>query len=59
MGESVKSKNRTAQENELLCKTIAYNITVLIHTMVEMGVAPDFCPIDAKEIVSVRTPDLN
>ena len=41
-GESVKSKNRTAQENELLCKLIAYNITVLIHSMFELGITPDF-----------------
>ena len=40
-GESVKSKNRVAQENELLCKIIAYNITVLIHEMIEMGADPD------------------
>ena len=36
-GESVKSKNRIAQENELLCKIIAYNITVLIHEMVQLN----------------------
>ncbi|MBI2078191.1 MAG: transposase [Euryarchaeota archaeon] len=42
LGESLKSKNRVAQENELLCKIVAYNITVLIHEMFENGVAPDF-----------------
>ncbi len=36
-GESVKSKNRIAQENELLCKIIAYNITVLIHEMIQLN----------------------
>jgi transposase len=36
-GESVKSKNRVAQENELLCKIIAYNITVLIHEMIQLN----------------------
>jgi transposase len=36
-GESVKSKNRIAQENELLCKIISYNITVLIHEMVQLN----------------------
>jgi len=40
-GESVKSKNRIAQENELLCKIIAYNITVLIHEMVSLGNPPE------------------
>jgi transposase len=32
-GETLKSKNTTAQVNELLCKIIAYNITVLISSM--------------------------
>ena len=41
-GESVKSRNRVAQENEMLCKIVAYNITVLIHSMFEMGINPDF-----------------
>jgi hypothetical protein len=36
-GESVKSKNRVAQKNELLCKIISYNITVLIHEMVQLN----------------------
>ena len=41
-GESVKSKNRIAQENELLCKIIAYNITVLIHEMVQLNGTSEF-----------------
>ncbi len=41
-GETLKSKNRLAQENELLCKLIAYNITVLIHEMFENGITPNF-----------------
>ena len=39
-GETIKSKNRVAQENEMLCKIIAYNITVLIHAMYELGINP-------------------
>jgi transposase len=42
-GETIKSKNRIAQENELLCKIIAYNISVLIHSMYELGITPNFC----------------
>ncbi|MEA3202379.1 MAG: hypothetical protein QOI63_45, partial [Thermoplasmata archaeon] len=30
-------KNRVAQTNELLCKILAYNLTVLIHEMHENG----------------------
>ena len=41
-GENIKSKNHVAQENEMLCKIIAYNITVLIHAMFELGVSPKF-----------------
>ncbi|MBU1196976.1 transposase [Candidatus Micrarchaeota archaeon] len=41
-GDTLKSKNPKAQENELLCKLIAYNITVLIHEMHELGIKPDF-----------------
>lgn len=37
-GETLKSKNRIAQENELLCKVLAYNLTVLIHETYENGV---------------------
>ena len=41
-GEHLKSKKWVAQGNELLCKILAYNITVLIHEMYESGVQPDF-----------------
>ena len=42
LGETIKSKNKTAQINELLCKIIAYNITVLIQEIHELGIKPDF-----------------
>ncbi|MBN1896670.1 MAG: transposase [Candidatus Aenigmarchaeota archaeon] len=41
-GDKLKSKNWTAQVNELLCKFIAHNIVVLIHEMHELGVSPSF-----------------
>lgn len=41
-GETLKSKNRIAQENELLCKFIAYNLTVVIHEMFELGIKAEF-----------------
>ena len=40
-GNSLKSKNLIAKKNELLCKAIAYNITVLIHEMLERGIKHD------------------
>ncbi len=41
-GETLKSKNPTAQVNELLAKIIAYNLTVVIHEMYENGIEPRF-----------------
>jgi transposase len=44
-GETLKSKNPTAQVNELLAKIIAYNLTVVIHEMYENGINPEFLQI--------------
>jgi transposase len=41
-GETLKSKNHVAQVNELLCKILAYNITVLIHEMHENAIDPSW-----------------
>jgi transposase len=41
-GETLKSKNPTAQVNELLAKIVAYNLTVVIHEMYENGIEPKF-----------------
>ena len=41
-GETLKSKLRIAEENELLDKVTAHNITVLIHGMFGHGVVPEF-----------------
>ncbi|MGI0058478.1 MAG: transposase [Nitrosotalea sp.] len=42
LGDTLRSKNKTSQINELLCKVIAYNITVLIQEMEELGIKPNF-----------------
>jgi transposase len=42
LGDKLKSKNKVAQENELICKLIAYNLTVVIHEMFELGIKPNF-----------------
>jgi transposase len=42
LGENVRSKNRVAQVNEIICKLIAYNLTVVVHEMFEHGIAPVF-----------------
>ncbi len=41
-GETVKSRNRVAQINELLCKIICYNLTILINEMIELNGDSDF-----------------
>jgi len=41
-GDKLKSKNKIAQENELLCKCLAHNIVVLIHEMYELGIKAEF-----------------
>jgi transposase len=42
VGDSVKSRNFIAQVNEVYCKLIAYNITVLIGAMYELGIQTNF-----------------
>ena len=44
-GDKLKSKNKVAQENELLCKALAHNIVVLIHEVQELRIKPDFLNI--------------
>jgi len=47
---ALKSKNPTAQVNELLAKIIAYNLTVVIHEMYENGIQSEFLHVSsAKE----------
>jgi len=45
-GETIKSKNRTAQINEMLCKIIAYNLTVVIREMIEFGFDSKFLSLN-------------
>ena len=47
-GETLKSKNPTAQVNELLAKIIAYNLTVVIHEMYENGIQPEFLQLKSE-----------
>ncbi len=47
-GETLKSKNPTAQVNELLAKIVAYNLTVVIHEMYENGIDPSFLQIKSQ-----------
>ena len=42
LGDCLKNKNFVSQKNELLCKLIAYNITVLISAIYELKIEPSF-----------------
>lgn len=41
-GASVRSKTPAAQMNEVLCKIVCHNLTVLIHSMYDLEVEPIF-----------------
>jgi len=41
-GGALRSKTRTAQINEALCKILAHNICVLIQSMYELEIKPEF-----------------
>lgn len=41
-GDSVRSKSKTGQVNEVLCKVLCHNICVLIQTIHELGLSPAF-----------------
>ena len=41
-GDAIRSKTRTAQINEALCKVLCHNICCLIQSMYELGLKPKF-----------------
>jgi len=53
-GEKLKSKNPIARKNELLCKILAYNLTVVIQEMKELGITPDFCFLSSRSVSKVN-----
>lgn len=40
--DSLRSKNRTAQKNEALCKILCHNLCCLIQSIYEFGLKPEF-----------------
>lgn len=40
--DSLRSKNRTAQKNEALCKILCHNLCCLIQSIYEFGLQPEF-----------------
>jgi transposase len=51
-GSALRSKCFTAQTNELLCRTIAYNLAALVHAMHQLGVEPEFPRVSDLTVVS-------
>ncbi len=49
-GDYVRSKDKTAQMNEILLKILCHNICVAIQEMYELGITPQFC-LKSKEDV--------
>jgi hypothetical protein len=41
-GDSLRSKTKTAQINEALCKVLCHNICVLVQSMWELNIKPEF-----------------
>lgn len=46
-GGNLRSKKYDSQRNELLCKILAYNLTCVVHSIYELGIAPEFS-VEAK-----------
>ena len=42
-GERLRSKTATAQVNEALCKVLCHNLCVVIQSMYELNITPEFC----------------
>ena len=41
-GDSLRSKTKTGQVNEALCKVLCHNICCLIQSIFELGIEPTF-----------------
>jgi transposase len=41
-GDSLRSKTKTAQINEALCKVLCHNLCCLIQSMFELNIKPEF-----------------
>ena len=41
-GDYIRSKNNIAQVNEALCKVLCHNICVVIQSIYELGIEPNF-----------------
>jgi Transposase DDE domain len=52
LGETVASRTITSQINEIYCRAIAYNLTILVRQMFERNILPDFLQRGTKGLIS-------
>ena len=53
-GSFVRAKTPIAQVNEVLCKILCHNICVLIQSMYELGLEPNFWTFDTKIAINPK-----
>jgi transposase len=53
-GGAVRSKTPVAQVNEVLCKVLCHNICVLIQSIYELGLEPEFWTFENKEPAEIK-----
>jgi hypothetical protein len=53
MGDSVRCKTYVAMKNEVLCKILAYNITVWIAEWYQVGLEPVFAEREQRDVPAV------
>jgi transposase len=41
-GAAIRSKTFTAQTNEILCKALCFNLSMIVHAILEFGITPAF-----------------
>lgn len=49
-GDNLKSKKQTAQINELMCKILANNITIVIQEIAELGIKAEFRIEESRDV---------
>jgi hypothetical protein len=51
-GDSVRSRDPIAQVNDVLCKALAFNPSILVHAMYELGIEPQFAGLTSLQVAS-------
>jgi len=54
-GDNIRSKNKTAQVNEVLLKALCHNICVVIQEMFELGIEVNLCKPNYSQAIAINT----